>query len=101
MWNKDEAKIAAILYIADFFGKEYVKNHISGACESYPSDNSDEAEYEYFIGFEGNDDTNLWTVFARVLVNRKTKICEFLDYKTPDGTRMCHTSTKLSCLHAK
>ena len=42
MWNKDEAKIAAILYIADFFGKEYVKNHISGACESYPSDNSDE-----------------------------------------------------------
>ncbi len=35
-----------------------------------------------------DDDTNLWTVFARVLVNRETKKCIFLDYKTPDGVRM-------------
>ena len=88
MWNKDEAKVAALLFIADFFGKEYVKSHISDACESYPTDEYGEEDYEYFIGFEGNDDTNLWTVYARVLVNRKEKTCSFLDYKTPDGKRM-------------
>ena len=88
MWNKDEAKIAAQLFIAELFGKDYVRSHISDSCESYPSDDYDEVEYEYFLGFEGNDDTNLWTVFARVLVNRETKECIFLDYKTPDGKRM-------------
>ena len=88
MWNKDEAKVAALVFIADFFGKEYVKSHLFDSCESYPTDNYDEVEYEYFIGFEGNDETNLWTVFARVLVNRETKECTFLDYKTPDGKRM-------------
>ncbi len=88
MWNKDEAKIAALLFVADLFGKDYIKSHISDSCESYPSNEYDEVEYEYFIGFEGNVDTNLWTVFARVLVNRETKVCSFLDYKTPDGNRM-------------
>lgn len=88
MWNKDEAKAAALLFIADCFGRDYVKSHISDSCESYPSDGDAEVEYEYFLGFEGNDDANLWTVFARVLVNRETKKCIFLDYKTPDGKRM-------------
>ena len=86
MWNKDEAKVAAILYITELFGKDYVKSHISDSCEAYPSDEYDDVEYDYFMGFEGND--NLWTVFARVLVNRETKKCVFLDYKTPDGKRM-------------
>ena len=88
MLNKDEAKVAALLFVTDLFGKDYVKSHVPNSCESYPSDKYDEVQYEYFIGFEGNDDTNLWTVFARVLVNRETKECTFLDYKTPDGTRM-------------
>ena len=88
MWNKDEAKVAALLFIADFFGKEYVKSHLSDSCISYPDDIYDEVEYECFLGFEGNDETGLWTVFARVLVNRETKECTFLDYKTPDGKRM-------------
>ena len=88
MWNKDEAKIAAIVFIADHFGKDYVKSHISNACEAYPTDDSNEVEYEYFVGFEGDEGSNLWTVFARVLVNQETKECRFLDYKTPDGKRM-------------
>lgn len=49
---------------------------------------SNDTEYEYFIGFEGDNTTNKWTVFARVSVNRKTKVVTFLDYKTPDGKRM-------------
>lgn len=44
MWNKDEAKVAALLFIADFFGKDYVKTHISTACEAYPSEEYDEKE---------------------------------------------------------
>lgn len=96
MWNKDEAKIAALLFISDFFGKEYVKSHISDSCESYPSDGDNEVEYEYFLGFEGNDDTNNWSVFARVLVNRETKECSFLDYKTPDGIRMSNPIKPIS-----
>lgn len=38
------------------------------------------------MGFEGEE--GLWTVFAKVLVNRETKEVTFLDYKTPDGKRM-------------
>ena len=88
MWNKDEAKVAALLFIADSFGKDYVKSHISDSCEAYPTEDYNDVEYEYFLGFEGDDITGLWTVFARVLVNRETKECKFLDYKTPDGIRM-------------
>ena len=88
MWNKDEAKVAALLFIADSFGKDYVKAHISDSCESYPTDDYDEVEYEYFLGFESDDTTNRWRVFARVLVDREKKECKFLDYKTPDGVRM-------------
>lgn len=88
MLNKFEAKIVACGAIADFFGVEYFKSHIADSCEAYPTDDYDEVEYEYFLGFEGDDAKNLWTVFARVLVNRETKECIFLDYKTPDGVRM-------------
>ncbi len=88
MLNKFEAKIAACGAIADLFGVDYFREHYKEACESYPSDEYDEVEYEYFLGFEGDDETNKWTVFARVLVNRESKECIFLDYKTPDGERM-------------
>lgn len=40
----------------------------------------------YFLGFENDDD--LWSVFAKVSVNRVTREVTFLDYKTPDGVRM-------------
>ena len=89
MLNTDEAKVLAWVTIADLFGKEYFKSHFEGSCEAYPSEEfADEVEYEYFLGFEGDDETGLWTVFARVLVNRETKECTFLDYKTPEGKRM-------------
>jgi len=88
MLNKFEAKIVACGAIADLFGVEYFKSHIEESCESYPSDEYDERDFEYFLGFEGDESTGLWTVFARVLVNRDTKECTFLDYKTPDGKRM-------------
>ncbi|MCR5516970.1 MAG: hypothetical protein K6F17_00145 [Lachnospiraceae bacterium] len=88
MLSKFEAKIAACGAIADLFGVDYFRSHFKDACEAYPADIYDDVEYEYFLGFEGAEDANLWTVFARVLVNRETKECIFLDYKTPDGKRM-------------
>lgn len=69
-------------------GKEYFRNHFEGSCQAYPTDDRDDIDYEYFLGFEGDDETGLWTVFARVSVNRETKKVTFLDYKTPDGKRM-------------
>ncbi len=86
MLNKDEAKIDAWGAIADLFGIDYFRTHFEDACLSYPDDQYDDVEYEYFIGFEGEE--GLWKVFAKVLVNRETKKVEFLDYKTPDGKRM-------------
>ena len=88
MLNKDEAKIVACIAIADLFGHEYFRENIENACQAFPSDEYDDTEYEYFLGFEGDEKTGLWTVFARVLVNRETRECTFLDYKTPDGVRM-------------
>ncbi|MBO4531361.1 MAG: hypothetical protein J5767_12075 [Paludibacteraceae bacterium] len=88
MLNAYEAKVLAWITIADFFGKEYFKAHFEGSCESFPEATNEEIEYEYFLGFEGDEETGLWSVFARVLVNRETRECVFLDYKTPDGRRM-------------
>jgi len=86
--NKIEARITACGAIADMFGLEYFRSHIEEACQCYPTDDWDDIDYEYFLGFEGNDETNKWTVFARVSVNRETRVVTFLDYKTPDGKRM-------------
>ncbi len=86
MLNKDEAKVDAWGAIADLFGGDYFRAHFEDACQAYPDDQYDDVEYEYFMGFEGEE--GLWTVFAKVLVNRETKEVTFLDYKTPDGKRM-------------
>ncbi len=88
MINNDQAKVDAWLAIADLMGRDYFRDHFEGSCHAYPPNDSDEVEYEYFIGFEGDEDNNLWTVFARVSVNRETEQVTFLDYKTPDGKRM-------------
>ena len=88
MLNKTEAKMLATIEIAKKLGVEYVKAHLNGSCESYPTDNYDDVDWEYFLGFDGDDETGLWTVFARVSVNRETEEVTFLDYKTPDGHRM-------------
>ena len=88
MINKEEAKVDALVAIADLMGKEYFLNHYEGSCECYPTDDFDDIDYEFFLGFEGDDATNKWTVFARVSVNRETREVTFLDYKTPDGKRM-------------
>jgi len=86
MLNKEEAKVDAWGAIADMFGLEYFREHFEEACHSYPDDQYDDIEYEYFMGFESKD--GLWTVYAKVLVNRETKEVSFLDYKTPDGICM-------------
>lgn len=88
MLNKIEAKMLATIEIAKMLGVEYVKERLNDSCESYPTDDYDDVEWEYFLGFEGDDSTGLWTVFARVSVNRETEEVTFLDYKTPDGKRM-------------
>lgn len=88
MLSKIEAKMLATIEIAKKLGIEYVKAHLNGSCESYPTDDYDDVDWEYFLGFEGDHETGLWTVFARVSVNRETEKVTFLDYKTPDGHRM-------------
>ena len=88
MLNIEEAKIDAWVAIADLMGIQYFRDHFDGSCGSYPSEESDDKEYEYFIGFDGDEATNQWTVFARVSVNRETREVKFLDYRTPNGTRM-------------
>jgi len=88
MINKEEAKIDAWTAIAELVGKEYFQQHFDNACHSYPDEQYDDLEYEYFIGFEGDSTTGLWKVFAKVSVNRNTENVTFLDYRTPDGNRM-------------
>lgn len=88
MINKYEARIEAWTLISELFGNEYFRRHFNDSCESYPTDDNDDAIFDYFMGFESDSSTKLWTVFARVSVNRETKEAHFLDYKTPDGRRM-------------
>lgn len=89
MLNKTEAKMLATKEIAKKLGVEYVKAHLNGSCESYPTDNYDDVDWEYFLGFDDiEDESDNWKVFARVSVNRETEQVTFLDYKTPDGHRM-------------
>ena len=88
MVNKETAAAIAYLAIADLVGRDYFKSHFEDVCHSYPTGDSDDAEYEYFMGFEGDSEKNLWTVFARVSINRETKKVTFLDYKLPNGSRM-------------
>ena len=88
MINKEEAKVDAWVAIAELVGKEYFRSHFESSCQSYPDEQSDDIDYEYFIGFEADEDTGLWTVFARVSVNRETEQVTLLDFKTPDGIRM-------------
>lgn len=88
MINKDEAKAIAWLAIADLVGKDYFRSHFEGSCQAYPCPDDDDVEYEYFLAFEGDSKSNLWTVFARVSVNRETEEVTFLDYKLPNGKRM-------------
>jgi hypothetical protein len=84
MLNKDEAKINGCYAIAQLFGFDYFRSHIEEACEAYSD--GDDVDMMYFLGFE--DDGELWTVFAKVNVNRETREVTFLDYKTPGGKRM-------------
>ena len=88
MLNIEEAKIDAWVAIANLMGLQYFRDHFAGSCGSYPTEESDDIEYEFFIGFEDDEITNKWTVFARVSVNRETREVKFLDYKTPSGIRM-------------
>ena len=87
MLSTFEAKMYACGAIAEVVGVDYFRSHIKEACQSYPTDEA-EVDYEYFLGFEGNEETGLWTVFGRVSVNRETEEVTMLDYKTPDGHRM-------------
>lgn len=88
MISKDEARIDAWVAIANLMGRDYFKSHFVGACQSYSTEDNNDIEYEYFIAFESDQESKLWTVFARVSVNRETGQITFLDYKTPDGKRM-------------
>ena len=88
MINKETAAAIAYLAIADLVGRNYFRCHFDDVCHGYPTNDNEDIEYEYFMGFEGDDETGKWTVFARVSVNRETEEVTFLDYKLPDGKRM-------------
>ncbi len=87
MINKENAAAIAYLAIADLVGKDYFRSHFKGSCHAYPCPD-DDIDYEYFLAFEGDLKSNLWTVFARVSVNRETEKVTILDYKLPNGKRM-------------
>lgn len=70
----------------ELFGKDYMQKKFLGACHSKTFLSED--EFEFFCGFEGNDTTNKWTVFARIMVNCESGETQVLDYKLPNGLRM-------------
>ena len=82
--SRGDAKAAAILFIADLFGRDYVRKAFPGSCSACPK--SDDTEFEYFIGFES--DNGKWSSYAIVLVNRETKECSILNYRLPNGESM-------------
>lgn len=86
MLSIGDTRAKAVLEMAKLFGREYIKANFKRACTAYPE--SEEVLYEYFCGFECDEDTNKWIVFARVLVNRESGEATFLDYKLPNGERM-------------
>ena len=88
MLNCEEAKVLAWKTISDIVGLEYFRANFINACESQTSNNEVDPIFDYFLGFEGDDASNKWTVFVKVVVNRETQMVEIMDYKTPDGTRM-------------
>ena len=86
MTDREVAAVKAIVKIAELFSTEYVRDHYKQACESISERIGD--EIRYFIGFEGNDEINKWTVFAHVSVDMNSFKVSFLDYKLPSGFRM-------------
>lgn len=87
MLSNNACRIKSILKIAELFGNEYVKENYHNSCTAYTNDDNDE-EYEFFCGFQSDNKTNKWLIFARVSVNRITEQVIFLDYKLPNGKRM-------------
>ena len=92
MLSKEEAKINACYAIAQLIGFDYFRNHIEHSCEAYSD--GDDVNMMYFLGFENEGE--LWSVFAKVNINRETREITFLDYKTPDGARMDNPISPIS-----
>ena len=88
MVNKETAAAIAYIAIADLVGHEYFRTHFNDVCHGFPDIDDDSVDYEYFMGFEGDESSGKWTVFARVSGDRETEKVTFLDYRTPDGKRM-------------
>ncbi len=87
MLSKQNIAVKGILKTTEVFGKEYVRNNYKKMkCEAISSP-YDGNSARYFIAFEGDGETNLWTVFACVEVLESGE-ARMLDYKLPDGTRM-------------
>lgn len=88
MINCDEAKVLAWKTISEVVGLDYFRANFETACEAQTPNNDDDPLFDYFLGFDGDDDSNKWSVFVKVVVNRETQTVEIMDYKTPDGIRM-------------
>ena len=94
MLKKSELIYDAGKKMIELFGKEYMREHFLDACHSQAFVKNG---FEFFCGFEGNKETNKWTVFARVLVDTETGDTTILDYRLPDGTRMKNPIQKVIC----
>lgn len=74
--------------ISEVVGLDYFRANFKSACEAQMPNNDGVLIFDYFLGFDGDDDSNKWSVFVKVVVNRETQVVEIMDYKTPDGIIM-------------
>ena len=70
MITKGNAIAISILKISELFGKEYLKRNFNKACHSYPD--NDNVMFDYFCGFLGDYETNLWRELAYIAEWRKS-----------------------------
>ena len=96
MINNEEAKILAIIAMANKFGRDYVKNHHQHVrCTAW--NENVPGVFEYFVAFEESETENKWTVFADTRIDKNTEEVIFLDYRTPEGERMGNPVRKVRC----
>lgn len=89
------AMAIATIKIAEIIGKDYFRENYENSIKTELVNPKN--DYPYFIGFEGDNEKNLWTVFAYVNVDRATESVTILDYRLPDGTRMENPIKPVRC----
>ena len=86
MISKNGAQICGFNLIGSIFPADYLKEN----CKNAGCMISDvyDGKYEYFLGFESDTKSHIWTVYASVSINADNGNAIFLDYRLPSGLRM-------------